>query len=149
MLVSIPDRSVELDDNPDYLANYGGKGGIITMASRDLPEAQLSRDNDPVPSLFGHYELDAQFFDETFESEEQPRAHYRLLIDEMERMSQEEVTRLQERVTRSFLHEGITFTVYGDEESIERVIPSIASPASCSPESGSISSVGSFSVSRR
>ena len=26
-------------------------------------------------------------------------------------------------MTRSFLHEGITFTVYGDEESIERVIP--------------------------
>ena len=93
------------------------------MASRDSHEARPSRDADPAPSLFGHYELDAHFFDETFESEGQPRAHYQFLIDEMERMSQEEVERLQERVTRSFLYEGITFTVYGDEESIERVIP--------------------------
>ena len=93
------------------------------MTLRDVDEARHSQDGDPAPSLFGHYELDAQFFDETFESEGQPRAHYQLLIDEMERMSPEEVTRLQERVTRSFLHEGITFTVYGDEESIERVIP--------------------------
>ena len=93
------------------------------MASREVDATRHSRDADPAPSLFGHYEIDTQFFDETFESAGQPRAHYRLLIDEMERMSPEEVTRLQERVTRSFLDEGITFTVYGDEESIERVIP--------------------------
>ena len=30
---------------------------------------------------------------------------------------------IQERVTRSFSHEGITFTVYGDDEAEERIIP--------------------------
>ncbi|MCY4514036.1 MAG: circularly permuted type 2 ATP-grasp protein [Candidatus Tectomicrobia bacterium] len=73
--------------------------------------------------LFERYETDARFFDETFESAEQPRAHYRMLIDEMRRMPQDEVERLQDRVTRSFLQEGITFTVYGDEASIERAFP--------------------------
>ena len=73
--------------------------------------------------LFERYETDSRFFDETFESAEQPRAHYRMLIDEMRRMPQDEVERLQDRVTRSFLQEGITFTVYGDEASIERAFP--------------------------
>ena len=73
--------------------------------------------------LFERYETDAGFFDETFESAEQPRAHYRMLIDEMRGMPQDEVERLQDRVTRSFLQEGITFTVYGDEASIERAFP--------------------------
>ena len=73
--------------------------------------------------LFQRYQTDARYFDETFESAEQPHAHYRMLIDEMRRMPQEEVERLQDRVTRSFLHEGITFTVYGDEASIERAFP--------------------------
>ena len=34
-----------------------------------------------------------------------------------------ELCEVQERVTRSFLNEGITFTVYGDEEADERIIP--------------------------
>ena len=73
--------------------------------------------------LFERYETDARFFDETFESVEHPRAHYRMLIEEMRRMPRDEVERLQDRVTRSFLQEGITFTVYGDEASIERAFP--------------------------
>ena len=79
--------------------------------------------NDSVRLLFERYETDARFFDETFESAEQPRPHYRMLIDEMRRMPRDEVERLQDRVTRSFLQEGITFTVYGDESSIERAFP--------------------------
>lgn len=73
--------------------------------------------------LLERYDTDSRFFDETFESTAQPRAHYRMLIDEMRRMPQDDVERLQDRVTRSFLHEGITFTVYGDEASIERAFP--------------------------
>ena len=38
-------------------------------------------------------------------------------------LSAEELTAIQERVTRSFSNEGITFTVYGDEEADERIIP--------------------------
>ena len=38
-------------------------------------------------------------------------------------LSQEELIGIQERVTHSFSTEGITFTVYGDEEAEERIIP--------------------------
>ena len=92
-------------------------------ASDDQHGPSLGRDDISARLLFERYETDARFFDETFESVEQPRAHYRMLIDEMGGMPQEEVERLQDRVTRSFLHEGITFTVYGDEASIERAFP--------------------------
>ncbi len=82
-----------------------------------------SQDNSAARAFFERYEIDSRFFDETFESESRPRAHYRMLIDAMREMPRDEVERLQDRVTRSFLHEGITFTVYGDEESVERVFP--------------------------
>ncbi len=91
--------------------------------SSNLRGPDSGRDNRSARLLFERYETDARFFDETFESAEQPRAHYRRLINEMCGMPQEEVERLQDRVTRSFLHEGITFTVYGDEASIERAFP--------------------------
>ena len=93
------------------------------MTSSDLPGSSHGRDDSAARALFGRYEIDGRFFDETFESQGRPRAHYRMLIDAMCGMPRDEVERLQDRVTRSFLHEGITFTVYGDEESIERVFP--------------------------
>ncbi len=91
--------------------------------SSNLRGPDSGRDSHLARLLFERYETDTRFFDETFESAEQPRAHYRMLINEMCGMPQEEVERLQDRVTRSFLHEGITFTVYGDEASIERAFP--------------------------
>ena len=82
-----------------------------------------SNGRDDMSDLFGRYDIEDRFFDETFESEGRPRPHYRMLLDALGGMSRDEVERLQDRVTRSFLHEGITFTVYGDDESIERVFP--------------------------
>ena len=52
-----------------------------------------------------------------------PRAHFRALYEALKQLSPEEVGSIQERVTRSFSNEGITFTVYGDEEAEERIIP--------------------------
>ena len=91
--------------------------------SRNLHGPPPGRVDTSARWLFERYETDARFFDETFESAAQPRAHYRMLIDDLCGMPREEVERLQDRVTRSFLHEGITFTVYGDEASIERAFP--------------------------
>ena len=91
--------------------------------SMDVHGSTPGRENLSARGLFEHYEIDTRFFDETFASAEQPRAHYRMLIDDLRGTPQEEIERLQDRVTRSFLHEGITFTVYGDEASIERAFP--------------------------
>ena len=38
-------------------------------------------------------------------------------------LSAERLAAIQEGVSNSFLHEGIFFTVYGDEEAQERIIP--------------------------
>lgn len=43
-------------------------------------------------------------------------------------MPPERMASIQERVTRSFTNEGISFTLYGEEESIERIIPIDAVP---------------------
>ncbi|MCY4113968.1 MAG: circularly permuted type 2 ATP-grasp protein [Chloroflexi bacterium] len=52
-----------------------------------------------------------------------PRDHCRPLYDALRRMSSEELSGVQERATRSFSHEGISFTVYGEAEAQERIIP--------------------------
>ena len=52
-----------------------------------------------------------------------PRAHCYALIEALGELPADELGNLQQRVNRSLLHEGITFRVYGDDESIERVFP--------------------------
>ncbi len=72
---------------------------------------------------FRSYDLDAQYYDEMFREDGAPREHSQLLYEALCRLSVEEVGSIQERVTRSFSQEGITFTVYGDDEAEERIIP--------------------------
>ncbi len=72
---------------------------------------------------FRSYDLDAQYYDEMFQGDGTPREHFQSLHEALRRLSVEDVGSIQERVTRSFSNEGITFTVYGDEEAEERIIP--------------------------
>ena len=72
---------------------------------------------------FDGYKLDAPVYDEMFLQDGAPREHSRELYDALRLLSAEELSSIQERVTRSFSTEGITFTVYGDEEADERIIP--------------------------
>ena len=72
---------------------------------------------------FDAYDLDDDIYDELFEPGGSPRGHSRLIHEAITRLSPEELSDIQERVTRSFLNEGITFTVYGDSEAEERIIP--------------------------
>ena len=72
---------------------------------------------------FDTYNLDSDIYDEMFLPDGVPRKHCQLLYKTLRRLSAEELGSIQERVTRSFLNEGITFTVYGDEEADERIIP--------------------------
>ena len=52
-----------------------------------------------------------------------PREHSRQVYETLTQLSAEELVNIQDRVTRSFSNEGITFAVYGDEEAEERTIP--------------------------
>ena len=72
---------------------------------------------------FDAYNLDAAFHDEMFSSDGTPREHCRALYDALRRIGDDDLAAMQERVTRSFSNEGITFTVYGDDEADERIIP--------------------------
>ena len=73
--------------------------------------------------LFADYAHDPAFFDEMFATDGAPRAHCRALWEALDATPQAEITVMQERAERSFLREGITFSVYGEEGAQERIIP--------------------------
>jgi uncharacterized circularly permuted ATP-grasp superfamily protein len=75
-----------------------------------------------VLSLEGNYQLEA-FFDEMFEALGVPRAHYRALAEQLAALNVEEFVERRHRVDLAFLNQGIGFTVYGQEEGVERIFP--------------------------
>ena len=72
---------------------------------------------------FDVYDLDPSIYDEMFLPNGAPREHSQELHQALLDLSVEEANGIQERVTRSFSNEGISFQVYGDTEGEERIIP--------------------------
>ena len=72
---------------------------------------------------FSFYDFDPAIHDEMFVAEGEPRDHCRMVYEALKDLPDGDLNTIQERVTRSFSQEGITFTVYGDEEAEERIIP--------------------------
>ncbi len=68
------------------------------------------------------YDL-GEFYDEMFASPGVPRPHYRNLLERFAELTAEEFNLKREAVDLSFLQQGITFTVYGDQKSTERIFP--------------------------
>jgi uncharacterized circularly permuted ATP-grasp superfamily protein len=71
---------------------------------------------------FGQYELD-RAYDEMFDAPAHARPHYQALVDELATVSLDDLRRRQIEADRAFLTQGITFTVYGDEQGTERIFP--------------------------
>src|SRR6202522_3156079 len=71
---------------------------------------------------FASYHLDSAF-DEMFDAERQPRKHYRALYELLLGLPAEQMRRKKQAADVSFLHQGITFTVYGRDEGTERIFP--------------------------
>jgi len=71
---------------------------------------------------FPQYQLDYAY-DEMFTSEGASRPHYAALLDRLRELPPDELYRRQSAADQSFLHQGITFTVYGREEGTERIFP--------------------------
>ncbi|MBC2605917.1 circularly permuted type 2 ATP-grasp protein [Pelagicoccus albus] len=63
------------------------------------------------------------FFDEMFEKDGKPRPHYEGIFQRLKTLSTAEFDQKREAVDLSLLQQGVTFTVYGDEESTERIFP--------------------------
>ena len=74
--------------------------------------------------LFAEYRED-RFYDEMFDANGIPRAHYQGVYDQLAAMSSKEFTARRRRADLTFLQQGITFTVYGGESggNTERIFP--------------------------
>ena len=71
--------------------------------------------------LFSSYDAGAGY-DEMFDASS-ARAQYGPLFDELRASSAAELGLRQVEADKAFLTQGITFTVYGDEEGTERIFP--------------------------
>ncbi len=74
-------------------------------------------------SPFQGYDLGDVHYDEMFDTQGQPRVAYRAMHRSVLSLAPEELKRRQQAADLSFLHQGITFTVYGRDEGTERVFP--------------------------
>lgn len=72
--------------------------------------------------MFSCYDKGA-FFDEMFKGEKTPFPHYEHLLQMFGALDEAALTERQRLVDDGFLEEGITFTVYGDNEGTERIFP--------------------------
>lgn len=71
---------------------------------------------------FTAYRLGAPF-DEMFAADGTVRCHYAALAESLASLPAEELLRRQQACETSFLHQGITFTVYSDKQATERIFP--------------------------
>jgi uncharacterized circularly permuted ATP-grasp superfamily protein len=71
---------------------------------------------------FVNYKLDSAY-DEMFDGAGEARPHYDTLYQRILDLTSEELRHRQQAADLSFLHQGITFTVYGRNEGTERIFP--------------------------
>ena len=71
--------------------------------------------------LFGRYQ--AKAFDEMFASDGRPRPHYAAFYDRLDTLGADELERRHKAADLMMRHQGITFTVYGRDQGVERIIP--------------------------
>jgi uncharacterized circularly permuted ATP-grasp superfamily protein len=81
----------------------------------------LSARRAPEVGPFGRYALTG--FDEMFAAPGEPRSHYVPLYERLARLSPHEFERRCRVADLMMRHQGITFTVYGREQGVERIIP--------------------------
>ena len=62
-------------------------------------------------------------YDEMFRATNEPRAHYEAVFASLNEMPPEQLQQRQQAADQSFLHQGITFTVYGGESGTEKIFP--------------------------
>ena len=73
--------------------------------------------------LFSDYEITPEFPDEMFGCDGEPHPQCRELWAALRAMPAEQIVAMQEHAERSFMRDGITFAVYGDDGAQERIIP--------------------------
>lgn len=95
------------------------------MTSLMLTDTITTTTTEPMavqPILTPTYALD-NFFDEMFSAPGEPRTHYRVLQAQLSELTTQTFNERQREADMSFLYQGITFTLYGQQESSERTLP--------------------------
>jgi uncharacterized circularly permuted ATP-grasp superfamily protein len=87
-----------------------------------VPDSPDTTGQTTLPSPFSNYTLDAAF-DEMLGTDGRPRLHYQELYHRLLEMPAETLYQRQQAANTAFLNQGITFTVYGDDEGTERIWP--------------------------
>ena len=72
--------------------------------------------------MFNDYRTD-QFYDEVFSAPGARREHYTSVLDDVGALKPEDYSAKQRAADKAFLQQGVTFTVYGDEQGTERIFP--------------------------
>jgi uncharacterized circularly permuted ATP-grasp superfamily protein len=99
----------------------GIASSIDTGSDDKVPgPARAIRPGEAAP--YRHYRLDAAY-DEMFTPKGHVRPHYAGLDLRLLTLPPEDLARRQQACEQSFLHQGITFTVYSDAQATERIIP--------------------------
>jgi len=78
--------------------------------------------NIPMTDLFSQYKVD-NFFDEMFSAPGVARPHYSRLLTTFKEMGAADFARKRDLAAASFLSQGVTFTVYDDDQGTERIFP--------------------------
>ena len=81
----------------------------------------------PFGALFSTYDLDASY-DEMFDPAGFARAHCQPLFDELRAASNVDLSQRQMEADKAFLTQGITFTVYGDNQGTGASFRIVADP---------------------
>ena len=72
--------------------------------------------------FFSDYDA-GEFYDEMFSAPGVPRQHYKMLLERFQEMGPEEFERKRSLAASTFLNQGVTFTVYSDNQGTERIFP--------------------------
>src|SRR4029077_8874361 len=72
--------------------------------------------------MFDNYSADG-LFDEMFANAGEPRAHYASAVQHLSALGPAAFSRRVRMADVSFRNQGITFTVYGDQRGVEKIMP--------------------------
>ena len=73
--------------------------------------------------LFQNYQVAPELWDEMRLQEGTVRQHYDMVVRELSQLPPEALHRKEELAKQLFMNQGITFTVYFENEGIERIFP--------------------------
>ena len=96
-----------------------------TLADRPNKRVEIEPVASSTMTFFDHYDLGQphQFFDEMFAADGEPRPHYKVLFEQLLAMTRDTFEDRRRAADVQFLYQGITFTVYSDDEGVERIFP--------------------------